>query len=257
VALTGDAMNHERLEAARLNAARDICYRWFAFMDGKTESLVSHLDMFSLDIILMHTAIYRVAYDKGSMARWLESLAAETGRGSHFIRELDVVSFDQNTAELAMRVSYQRCDGSGEIGGALTDYKARVRFNNDQTAVFTYLQKTPQFQNLDREFKDSFPENRLYSFMNHLRHLMAASKAEALRDLVDNGHFIGAINELITDTQTADMARVEIEQVDVPTATFTLALQAQDQAKRFQFQMVERGGRYLRILSVCSVPPRA
>lgn len=245
-------MSQELQKVARFNAAKDISHRWFAFMDGQTESLESHLDMFSDDVRLVHAGIHLLAYDKASMARWLKTLSGETG--AHFIREFDVVRFDSDTAELAMRLSYQRLEPNGEVGGALTDYKAQVKFASDQTAVFTFLQKTPQFANPDRDFKDSFPENRVHSFVCHLFCLLMSSGADALRLLLNNAEAGGSIDRVIMEARLADLCRLQVSQVDIPTLSFILMMPMPTHAKHFFFKLVETGGRYLRIHSVQLLP---
>lgn len=57
-------MNDICISQARKNAALDIAHRWFAFFEGKTESVTDHLDIFSNDVRLVHAGVHLLAEGK-------------------------------------------------------------------------------------------------------------------------------------------------------------------------------------------------
>lgn len=242
-------MKQELIETARFKAAQDIAHRWFAFIDGDTEDISTHVEIFSDDVKLVHAGIHTLADNKSSLVHWLQSLPNETE--AHFIREFDIVHLEGNMAELSMRLSYQILSRDGTAGGALSEYKTRVRFDDKHNAVFTFLQKTPQYANPDKVFKDSFPENRMYSFISHIQHLMLTSRQNEISELLSsqdiNVEALSCIRLLQAASLTDDMT---FENINISDLTFTLVLVVSHQLCRLRFQLSEQAGRYLRIQSI-------
>lgn len=238
-------MTEEQLNAARYHAACDIAHRWFAFFEGDTEELHQHSEIFAEDVMLVHAGTHLLAKGKAEMIQWLSSLPYE--KGSHFIRSIDVIPARGNEAEVNMQISYQMLDEYKRVGGALSEYRAKVRFDEKSNALFTFIQKTPRFANPDKVFRDSFTANRLHSFIARFSQLMLSDSKSIPRLLSENTDVetAGIIEKLKRGPQ---VIKVKLLSFDYDQLSCNFLITLNDKQQALDLSLKESPGRYMTIV---------
>lgn len=157
------------MNSAQFYSAKDIAHRWFAYFEGETETLDTHLALFSDNIRLVHAGSHVLANNLPSLKAWLKSVPDEIS--AHFIDTFQFESLDQYSAKITMSVRYQALDHNQRLIGAVIDYQTEVEFDQYNNARFRFIQKTPIHPNPDQRFTPSFNLNRIESLRAHLLYL--------------------------------------------------------------------------------------
>lgn len=238
-------MTEEQIQQARYHAARDIAHRWFAFFEGETEEVTDHIDIFSGEVMLVHGGTHLLAKGKTAMSHWLRHLPHE--KGSHFIRRIQVIQQTEHEADVNMDIGYQAVRADGEVGGALSEYRTTVSFDDNHNAVFTFLQKTPRHPNPDNVFRDSFAENRLHSFIARLSQVLLLSSDEGIKAILHDATDRVTGCELFSLLKNLKATHIHVEDMDIDGLACSLAISAQERIWTLNLVLTEKAGRYLTI----------
>jgi len=239
-------MNNETINTARYYAASDIAHRWFAFFEGKTEKIDDHLAIFADDIVLSHAGTHRLAEGKESIKNWLTSLPYEVG--SHAILTKKFIPLENNLAQLNMDISYQYMSPYGEIGGALSKYQTKIRFDEQNNGTFVFIQKTPILPNPNKVFRDTFIENRIMSFVYYFQRMLIAD-LENIRTLLPSSLNQNIANMLyLFDTIKAENVHFLDKNEQELSCRFNI--KTDNQHYQFKLKLEDILGRYLKIESV-------
>ena len=212
-------------------------------MEGKTEELSRHLDIYAPDVMLVRAGTHQLAQGKHNMEHWLKNLPHE--KGSHFVRRFEFIPGQGNEATVNMDIGYQRIGVDSRVGGALTEYQTKLVFGEGENAVFTFLQKTPVYQNPDKIFRESFSENRLHSFIARFFQLMLTPWSEAVSTLISGGADENTRQNLPVFLHTTDPDRIRIKETNIPAMNCTLLLPVGAAERTLSLQLAEEAGRYL------------
>lgn len=231
---------------ARPHAIRDIAHRWFAFFEGETESIDQHLALFTPDVKLVHAGRHLLAQGKPAMGQWLAQAPGD--QDSHFIRHLSWQPLaDDDGARVEMEIAYQVVQPDGTIGGAMIRYETEVAFDDvDGEASFRFLQKTPVTPNPDRDFKDSFADNRLGAGLARLRFLSTQHRPERIETELLDAEAREAWQALRSTVSLDELADARLITQDDAALSLTLELDSVAE-RRLALTFVERPGRYPRI----------
>lgn len=179
-------MNITSREKIREHAAREIAHRWFAYFEGENKTVNRQLEILSNDIKILHASSYLLADGRDSAAEWLANIPEELD--SHFIKEFIYNPLSEDLAEVRMKVAYQVVQSDKQIGGAIIDYQTLVTFNEDNSALFKFINKTPAEHNPNKVFADSYQENRIYSLIYRWIYLRETFNTEGIKEfLVKDG----------------------------------------------------------------------
>lgn len=236
-------MTEEQIWQARYYSACDIAHRWFAFFEGRTEEIISHLDIFSPDVRLVHAGAHLLARGKDGMERWLKSLPS--GRSSHFIRRFEFIPGQGNEATFNMDIGYQEAGTDLTVGGALSEYQTMMLFGEGENAVFTFLQKTPVYQNPDKVFRESFSENRVHSFIARFFQLMLTERSGDISTLVSRKANINTRQNLPLFLGGTNPSAMSIVETDIMAMKFTLLFVIDGTERKIRLELAEEAGRYL------------
>ncbi|ARU95355.1 hypothetical protein [Tatumella citrea] len=229
---------------ARYHSACDIAHRWFAYFEGETEDVISHSSIFSEDIMLVHAGTHLLAKGKSEIIQWLNNLPYE--KGSHFIRHIDVKPLENDQAEVNMDISYQAIGKDGTVGGALSKYQTLVTYDNENNAVFTFIQKTPLMPNPDKVFHDSFADNRLRSFINHLFYLMLTPNAD-IRSLFSSAPESYSLNRVLSLPESSNISDILLISSDPESLSFLIQFSLSTTIYELSLSLNEAPGRYISI----------
>lgn len=238
-------MTDEQIIKAQYHAACDIAYRWFAFFEGETEALDQHCALFSEDVILTHAGTHLLAQGKEEIKQWLRNLPYE--KGSHFIRNIDVINRADNQADVNMNISYQRIDANQEVGGALSEYRTRVKFDERHNATFTFIQKTPRFPNPDPVFHDSFAVNRLRSFIARFSQLII-SDPKGIAELVSAEADQQTTAMIKTLKWDEEIGILKLLSFDPKQSICEFLISSNGMQNTLALTLIESAGRYMTIL---------
>ncbi len=236
-------MTEEQIWKARYYSACDIAHRWFAFFEGQTEEVSRHLDIFTPYVRLVHAGTHLLAEGKDGMDSWLKSLPYE--KGSHFIRRFEFIPGQENEATVNMDIGYQRVESDLTVGGALSEYRTTLLFGEGEDAFFTFMQKTPVYQNPDKVFRESFSENRVHSFIARFFQLMLSARSGAVSTIVSGKADENTRQNLPAFLRSADPDGISIEETDILAMKSTLLLPVDGIERRLCLELAEEGGRYL------------
>ncbi|MBB3139879.1 hypothetical protein [Halomonas organivorans] len=226
---------------ARPHAIRDIAHRWFAFFEGETESIERHLDLFAPDVRLVHAGVHLLAEGQPAMARWLEQAPGD--HDSHFIRDLSWQARSADSARMQMDIAYQVVQADGSLGGAMIHYETEVVFDANDEARFRFLQKTPLMPNPDRDFKDSFADNRLGAGLARLRFLSAQHSPERIETELLDAEAREAWRALRSTVSLEELADARLITQDDTALSLSLQLNSVAE-RRLALTFIERPGRY-------------
>ncbi|RYJ12491.1 MULTISPECIES: hypothetical protein [Rahnella] len=236
-------MTEEQIWKARYYSACDIAHRWFAFFEGQTEEVSRHLDIFTPYVRLVHAGTHLLAEGKDGMDSWLKSLPYE--KGSHFIRRFEFIPGQENEATVNMDIGYQRVESDLTVGGALSEYRTTLLFGEGEDAFFTFMQKTPVYQNPGKVFRESFSENRVHSFIARFFQLMLTARSGAVSTIVSGNADENTRQNLPAFLRSADPDGISIEETDILAMKSTLLLPVDGTERRLSLELAEEGGRYL------------
>ncbi len=169
-------------EKIREHAARDIAHRWFAYFEGENKDINKQLEILSDDIKILHASSHLLADGKDSAAEWVANIPEEVD--SHFIKEFIYNPLSEDLAEVRMKVAYQVIQAGNQIGGAIIHYQTLVTFTEDNSALFTFINKTPAEHNPNKVFADSYQENRVHSFVYRWVYLRENLNLEEIKELL-------------------------------------------------------------------------
>ena len=174
-------------EKIREHAARDIAHRWFAYFEGEDKIVDRQLEILSDDIKILHASSYLLADGKESAAIWAANIPEEID--SHFIKDFSYIPLGEDIAEVKMKIAYQVIQPDHRIGGAIIHYQTLVTFDENNSALFKFVNKTPVEPNPNKVFADSYQENRIYSLIYRWIYLLETFNSKGIKELlVNDGH---------------------------------------------------------------------
>lgn len=233
------------MNIARDYAARALAHRWFAFFEGTTEPLATHLDMFAEDIRLVHAGRTLLAQGKQQLASWFKSVPPEVS--SHIIEQFALTPWAADEMHLNMQVAYHAVAGE-RLTGALIDYQCIIRFDANNAAQFSVIQKTPVAANPAQRFVPSFAANRQQALLAELLYQLHSGQFD-WQAVTDDSAVVNALTQLVSTLTQRDIARI-----DGHISDQQLQLQLSDTtAPLCCLALVEEVGRYPQITKVTLV----
>lgn len=246
-------MTEEQINTVRYYAACDIAHRWFAFFEGITEEIHEHSDIFTEDVQLVHAGTHLLAKGKADIIQWLRSLPHE--KGSHFIRSINMTPVGDNEADVDMDISYQMVDAERGVGGALSEYKTRMRFDRKNNAQFSFIQKTPRFANPDKFFRESFAINRLYSFIARFSQLLTTSP-DSLTELLNKETDTLSLRVLETFQKGIESNSIKLLSYNLEQLKCNFMIHSSGMHQTLELTLQEAPGRYMTIIhaTITAIP---
>ena len=237
-------MKNDAINTARYHAASDIAHRWFAYFEGKTEKIDDHLAIFADDIVLTHAGTHRLAEGKESIKGWLNSLPHEVG--SHSILAKEFIPLEGNLAQLNMDISYQYTSPYGEVGGALSKYQTKIRFDEHNNGEFIFIQKTPILPNPNKVFRETFIENRIMSLAAYFQKNLITDKEKiaALLPSPSNNPNIASLLHFLDVIQAEDLSFLDKNE---QALTCRFLIETGHQSYNLTLMLKEDTGRYMTI----------
>lgn len=239
-------MKDDLIIQLRTHSARDLIYRWFAYFEGETESLSTHLDMFTKDVRLIHGGFHLLAAGRESMVQWFANLPDHTS--SHFVKSIEIVPMVGSLYEINLMVAFQKISEDFLTSGSVISYKIYAVFDGQNQAQFRHIHKAPIFSNPENKFRDSFSENRMLSFLEHFQYLLLSRRGIELYRLLNSNSSHASLGTLLKEVGEVKPGDIIINEAHPESGKVVLSFRISDYTKNAELKLVEDGGRYMKFV---------